>query len=221
MKKSLFAIETLCLLFMFALPAVFADEIPSGTELTFSFNFNSLIQLLWSLVLVFTGKEYFIELYKPAAEKSSSVYYKHSICIITFGCLVLISVVFEGIYMFLEAMGGNVIKVYPLLPQTPLAWISALLAIFSSAFFEETVYRFAFCDAGRILFNEKVRYIFEAAAILIFASGHRYLGIPGVLNALCSGIVLRLSLIKSGQLHYNVLIHFIYNLSVFILAGVL
>lgn len=113
--------------------------------------------------------------------------------------------------------------------------ISGLIKFFVAAFFEESLYRLYFPSAllnfsyalKQKFFNGKSdrflkvysissRIFIESFCIIIFALGHRYLGIIAVINALLSGILLRIICIKNKSILYGAAAHYIYN--IFIVA---
>ncbi|AEE16722.1 CPBP family glutamic-type intramembrane protease [Treponema brennaborense] len=79
-----------------------------------------------------------------------------------------------------------------------------------SAFYEETLYRLFLPEALRFLFSKR-RLPVEAAVVVVFALGHRYLGAAAVLNAACAGVLLRVCTIKTGSVAAGTAAHIAYN----------
>ncbi len=124
-----------------------------------------------------------------------------------------------------------------IMPEGLLPNFYVWLSLFVSAFYEEILYRkflpdesFSICSYR--YFNPttieeasvdskqnslKYRIIVESLIILIFALGHRYLGVWAVLNAVFAGGVLRFFCVKTGSFLSGFTAHLIYNLIVFFL----
>ncbi|MBO4509065.1 MAG: CPBP family intramembrane metalloprotease [Spirochaetaceae bacterium] len=105
-------------------------------------------------------------------------------------------------------------------------WENAYIvfSIFVSALYEELLFR-QFLPEGAFSFvknfsktavNAKIaRICTEIAIIMIFAMGHRYLGVWAVLNAFTAGCILRFFCIRTGSFISGFTAHFVYNLIVF------
>ena len=95
------------------------------------------------------------------------------------------------------------------------------LSLFVSAFYEEILYRKFLPDETASFDSQQksllYRIIVESLIILIFALGHRYLGVLAVLNAVFAGGVLRFFCVKTGSFLSGFTAHLIYNLIVFFL----
>ena len=101
-----------------------------------------------------------------------------------------------------------------------------VLSLFISALYEELLFR-QFLPEGAFSFFQSVsktagntkisRICTEIVIVMIFALGHRYLGIWAVLNAFTAGCILRFFCIRTGSFLSGFVAHFVYNLIVFFL----
>lgn len=100
----------------------------------------------------------------------------------------------------------------------------SVLSLFVAALYEELLYRRFFPGELKYVFESDspigakpqlskiLRIAFELAIILLFALGHRYLGVWAVLNAFTAGCVLRFFCIRTGSVISGFVAHFAYNL---------
>ena len=100
-----------------------------------------------------------------------------------------------------------------------------IFGIFVYAFYEETMYRYflPFSIGKNLELLTKTenpqKWIFilsEILALLLFSFGHIYMGIFAVLNAFFAGIALRFLIWKSKSVFPSTIIHFIYNLVLYL-----
>ena len=91
-----------------------------------------------------------------------------------------------------------------------------VFSLFVSALYEELLFR-QFLPEGalRAVNTKTARICTEIAIIMIFAMGHRYLGVWAVLNAFTTGCILRFFCIRTGSFISGFTAHFVYNLIVF------
>jgi membrane protease YdiL (CAAX protease family) len=101
-------------------------------------------------------------------------------------------------------------------PQTAISWGILVFSQLSTAYLEESFFRFY------LLSKQKEMGIGPHRAILVstllFASCHIYEGPWGILNAVLSGIVLAFIFLRYRSLHGIALAHALYNILVYILA---
>lgn len=182
----------------------------------------SLFILALSALCIFLLKE---KAFIKAPEKSSALKKKKpffiysSALLLTFGLLCLISVFFEGAAFIFKIDSGIKSIVFP---KNFIGFINFILGVISSAFLEEVIYRYYLPQAFkeiislRFRINPKVSVLCEGAALLLFASGHLYLGILGFFNALVSGAVLRLCMIKTDSVLISFVSHAFFNFMSFL-----
>ena len=135
--------------------------------------------------------------------------------LICFGLLCLSSVFFEFLTWLLGIEGG-VRKI--MRPEGFTGAVNFFMGLSASCLIEEVVYRFFLPAALKdIVFGvfrskkPKLSVLCECLSLLLFACGHIYLGIPGVLNALLGGAALRLCIIRTGSIWPPFLSHLLYN----------
>lgn len=130
---------------------------------------------------------------------------------LTFGSLTICAALFELASLALKIPSpGNAI-----LPSNFLEFLCCAFLLCSSAFYEECLYRLYLPKAfGTIAPPQKHAALFwlaEAAAVLLFAFAHRYLGALALFNALICGIILRASFVRSKSLWPPFFAHLSYN----------
>ncbi len=93
-----------------------------------------------------------------------------------------------------------------------------VFSLFVSALYEELLFRQFLPEGALRAVNTKIaRICTEIAVVMIFALGHRYLGIWAVLNAFTAGCILRFFCIRTGSFISGFVAHFVYNVIVFFL----
>ncbi len=138
---------------------------------------------------------------------------------VSFGLLMLISAAIESLCFFFPRF--FVSQHFVLRPSGFLSCFFFVLSLITGATYEEVVYReflpetALFCAKAmspRQWLHSSVDLCVELCSVLIFAFSHRYLGLPAVINAALSGIVLRRCFCKTGTVLSGCIIHFLYNL---------
>ncbi len=93
-----------------------------------------------------------------------------------------------------------------------------VFSLFVSALYEELLFRQFLPEGALRAVNTKIaRICTEIAVVMIFALGHRYLGIWAVLNAFTAGCILRFFCIRTGSFISGFVAHFVYNVIVLFL----
>ena len=132
-------------------------------------------------------------------------------CLLTFGCLALCAALFELAALALKRSDMENI----ILPSNFLEFLCCAFILFSSAFYEECLYRLYLPKALGTIARSKnhpaLLWLAEAAAVLFFAFSHRYQGMLALFNALICGIILRISFVKSKSLWPPFVAHLAYN----------
>ena len=141
----------------------------------------------------------------------------------------LVLSIFTLIFLFLNGRFWQWISNSPTnkLPNnTSIFWhIFQVFGIFIYAFYEENMYR-SFLPLSleiNLEFITKTKNhlklifaICEILALLLFSFGHLYMGIFAVLNAFFAGIALRFLVWKTKSVFPSTIIHFIYNLVLYL-----
>ena len=139
-----------------------------------------------------------------------------------FGALCVTSALMQLIVFF---AGDS--PVHPqIFPETPTAFVFCLIEFACSAFFEEAIFRVFLPDGAKNIAARARSFTkggtalpvpaplsaaIEIVVALCFALSHRYLGIPGALNALAAHFFLRRCYVKTSALWTNTAAHFLYN----------
>ena len=203
MKKTFFAIEfAIVALFLLLPPVIFSSDSQNVKITLTPFAFFSLAA---GLFLYFFNRKPFYSTY--SSDKNINSIKKISVLTVSFGLLILTSVVFFALQEFLIKQNGP----ETLVPENAVEWSMALTALAFGAVYEEALYRFFVPQFFLFYFEGKAKFFFEAVSVLLFAFAHFYLGSAGFLNALICGIILRVTYKKTEDLGANCLIHFLYN----------
>lgn len=209
MKKALYATEFLITFAFFVLPSILVTK-RSFAPVEIKFTVHSLVSLLYFSVLLYANRNLFADNYSTRGKINP--FFMHAYIITAFGILVASSVFFQAISFIIEKNGNTFGQSELISPHGILSWLSFAVAVVSGAFCEETCYRFAMVDFGKEVFNGgKIGIFWEAFACVVFALGHSYQGILGILNAFCSGIALRLLVIKTRSIFTSIAVHAAYN----------
>ena len=203
MKKTFFAIEFAIVALFLLLPPVIFSSASQNVKITLTpFAFFSLAA---GLFLYFFNRKPFYS--SDSSGKNINSIKKISVLTVSFGLLILTSVVFFAVQEFVIKQNSP----KTLVPENAVEWSMALTALAFGAVYEEALYRFFVPQFFLFYFEGKSKVFFEAVSVLLFALAHIYLGTAGFLNALICGIILRVTYKKTEDLGANCLIHFLYN----------
>ena len=191
--------------FVFMLPPVLQVTIKQDTFVEWNFSYSVLFTAISMSLLLYI----YSDLIK-IREDRISLFSKLACSLSSLCFLLIISVMIN--FLHIE---GTEIAVQP--PATFTSICICLINFLLSAFCEEVLYRFY---APEILFNILEKKIGKKAAFLIsevfvcvmFALGHRYAGIPAIINSILGYAILRMNIKKTTSITMNTLVHFIYNL---------
>jgi membrane protease YdiL (CAAX protease family) len=201
MKKLFFAIEFIIVaLFLLLPPVIFR---PEAADVKITLTPLVFFSLAAALFLYFFNKNYFGT---SVSENVNSIK-KVSVLTISFGLLIITSVLFTTIQEFVLKDNAAL----SVIPQNAVEWILAIITLAAGSVYEESLYRYFVPEFLLFYFENKFKVFFEAAGVLLFALAHLYLGAAGFLNALICGIILRVCYKKTNDLWANCLIHFLYN----------
>ena len=212
MKKTFFAIEfAIVALFLLLPPVIFSSDSQNVKITLTPFAFFSLAAGLF--LYFFNRKPFYCS---DSSCKNINSIKKISVLTVSFGLLILTSVVFFAVQEFVIKQNSA----QTLVPENAFEWSTALTALAFGAVYEEALYRFFVPQFFLFYFEGKAKVFFEAVSVLLFALAHIYLGTAGFLNALICGIILRVTYKKTEDLWANCLIHFLYNSLLLIGAAV-
>lgn len=203
----LFSIEFIFVVIFFALPPVFSFPSDVRTPVKIEFSLQSLCLLLAAIMIFLSDKE--LREKMPPRKKRIPL---PADFLLSFCLLALVSIFFQGINLLLLKKGISAAETAVQLPKNASETVKFLAAVFSSAFFEEVVYRFYLPEKGRTLTHGKYPLFWECFAALLFAGGHIYQGVLGFFNSLFSGIVLRRFFCAEKNILASSILHAFFNL---------
>lgn len=212
MKKQYFIIEFIILFAILALPPLLVSN-QNNLQINFNFNYTILFQLGAALLLDFQ-KRFLCR--NVTAEKKTFIYYlKYAFTGFILLCLSFILIqITAGLFPTdADSSDNSVIK-----PENIFKWCICIFMLLSSAYYEEILYR-QFIPESLLFLTGGVKIVViavEVFSVLIFSLSHRYLGFFPALNAFVSGFILRFVYRKTGSVYTGTIIHFLYNLSVFL-----
>ena len=230
MKKTLFTIEFIFVLVLFVFPYFLPAFSPAEVQLIeMKVTLSGFMMFFWAVLLFIFNFSLYREKQIRLCEEKNMVcgflalkdFRLHCYVLVAAGLIFIISAVCTGLEFWLASKGFSFPQLVSVMPEGFPLWASFACAVLMSSFFEETVYRFFIPDGLQVLFNGKFIPLTEICALLFFSLGHRYLGIPGVLNAVLSGAVLRLLFVKTRSIWINTLVHAFYNSAVYLMAAML
>lgn len=216
-----YVVELFVFLLFLIIPPFFSSPTTTNSPLPFS---NIELIILFSIALYC-----FFRSYKTL--KNQELCYNFSTEIkfnkkVLFSIFVLFFLLINGFFwqfvasFFPSNISSNVIETSQIV-FNPFQIIVFLI----SAFYEESLYRLflPYSISKSLLFFTrkegltKLEFILtELISVLLFAFGHIYMGIFAVLNGFFAGIVLRFFMLKTKSIFPNVIIHFIYNLVLYL-----
>ncbi len=219
MKKLLSTIEILFVFFIFILPPLFVSPQKNIQPLQIKLSAYSVGMFISCVFLFLIHFEFYSKKYLNSPK--TNILLLHSLILVGFGTLVLVSAVFQALSVFLIRKSGEIASSGVLFPSSVLGWLSLLFSLGLMSFNEEFLYRFFIPDVVSSFFDKKFTLFFELFAIIVFAFSHRYLGLCGIFNALICGSILRLLFVKTKNIWISSGIHFFYNLFTVFISAVL
>ena len=115
-------------------------------------------------------------------------------------------------------------EIVKIVPEGAAEIAYTVLSLLIAALYEELLYRWFLPEEIKYIFSsdstmskskqtaKTLRILFEILIILLFALGHRYLGIWAVLNAFTAGCILRFICVRTDSVISGFIAHFAYNL---------
>lgn len=199
-----------CILLFFVFPPIFSKN---NFQSSFNWNFN-----YFSFFYSICGLFIYLYFYK----KKDLVYKNNKFLNIgygikTFGILFIIQAILQLINYYFSFQEENLLISKP---NSIIFYFIILINFFSASLYEELLYRI-YLPESLLMFCKKInnkifsKIIPEIISIILFGLGHLYLGFIAVINAIISGIFLRLCYTKTHSLFINVLVHFLYNVITF------
>ena len=186
---------------------------------------DTLLQFQWNFPLnyIFLGIiAFFIypyEVYKKKQNELSNEKSNNKIktfilaTIFTFISLFFVAFVLESI-AFLTKQNQQNVTIFPINSKTDLFY--CILKFCLAAFYEEVMYRLYLPEQLKRFFKNTQNkitqiYIPEIITIILFALGHKYLGIFAVINACIACVILRICYLKTKNIFAGTIAHFMYN----------
>lgn len=215
MKKLLFAIEFIFVLFFFVLPPIFSTS-KSPSQINFTFSIQKLLPFIFSAGLFYWNKE--IYSHQKQMRKQNSFITLHGEILTHFGILLLISVIIQSVLFFSKKYSSETFGTNMNFQLNGIYFAEVFITLLTGSLYEEIIYRFYLPEKASILFPQKIKFLQEAVSVIFFALAHLYQGIFGVINAALAGTVLRHLFIKTGSIVIVWGVHFVWNAGIFLLT---
>lgn len=215
MKKNLFLVEFIFIFLNFIFPAILNNG-TSQEVIKLHFNISTVLLFITAFILIYQHKKEFYPYKTENEHKEIKVTKFIKTLLVTISLLIITAFIISKIF---NIQNKEIFS----MPSNFFEWINLIAEIIIAAFYEESVYRLylpeAFYNLAKMINikeSKSLKICIELAAILLFALGHRYLGLPAVINAIICGIILRYSCI-SQNIFASATSHIIYNLLAFLL----
>ncbi len=213
MKKQGYTIEFFIIFLILILPPlIFNRSAPSVINPVYSFQHFCLFAL--AFVLYIHQNQDAEKSITPESKGPSRLFLiirQSGFFFVCFGLLCVISALVQAL-SHLSGLGSHV-EVLP--PGNFYLWINCVAGTFLAAFYEEMVFRSFAPDRLAKIFGDQNRFVrlaWEGGMVILFAASHLYAGFFSFVNALCAGVVLRITLIKCGSVGTVSLAHGLYNM---------
>jgi membrane protease YdiL (CAAX protease family) len=112
-------------------------------------------------------------------------------------------------------IGGNTEQMQFQSPDTYLGWAILTLSCFSSAYLEESFFRFYLLTRKEDLNLNAASAV--AISVILFSVCHIYEGPWGFLNSVISAVILAFLFLRYRSLHGVAIAHGLYNIAVYII----
>lgn len=194
--------EYFALLLLFVIPPCF-----TGTQQ------NQVLEIKAFTIVIQIGLSLLIILRTAPFTQKNKAQNKAFIIIRSLITLALLYI-FEQIFNHIALKFSQFSQKIPEIKHNMLFFIHLITA----ATYEELLYRhYLPVMAKQFLKNRYIKIIVEIIIILLFALAHRYAGIFAVLYASIAGILFRFLVIKNQEILSAIVIHFVYNSTVYFL----
>ena len=209
-------LEFFTILAFFVLPPIFAHSSANIIQFTF---LQVLIYGFLGIYCFIRGKNLVTENTFFSRENTKKISTKHLLAL----SIIILIFLFSNGYLWKIIAGLNQEKIQ--LQKSVFYQLFQIFGIFVYAFYEETMYRYFLpTSIGKNLSiisksENPPKWIFalsEIIALLLFSFGHLYMGIFAVLNGFFAGIALRFLVWKTKSVFPSTIIHFIYNLVLYL-----
>lgn len=209
-------LEFFTILAFFVLPPIFAHSSANIIQFTF---LQVLIYGFLGIYCFIRGKNLVTENIFYSQENTKKISIKH---LLALSIIILVFLFLNG-YLWKIIARLNQEKIQ--LQKSVFYQLFQIFGIFVYAFYEETMYRYflptsIWKNLSIISKSENPpKWIFalsEIIALLLFSFGHLYMGIFAVLNGFFAGIALRFLVWKTKSVFPSTIIHFIYNLVLYL-----
>ncbi|MDE5899061.1 MAG: CPBP family intramembrane metalloprotease, partial [Treponemataceae bacterium] len=217
---------------VFILPPLAAPRAEGAAFFSTELLFRHLLHCAAALLCLSAARRLRPEFFGAAARRNCSAVTAVGSGLLAFGWLCVCAAVLQIGALF-GAYSGGISDFDELLPASPAEVLLCAATFFLSAASEEAVYRAFLPDslacmllrllprrdgqAGAVQASKRracaaISILSECAAAALFASAHRYLGAPAVVNAAAAHVFLRRCFCRTGRLAPGVLAHFCYNM---------
>jgi membrane protease YdiL (CAAX protease family) len=136
--------------------------------------------------------------------------------LLTFSCLLIIGFTTAFVSSYI---GGTAAQVSFHLPSSALGWVVLCASCFSSAYLEESYFRFYLLARRDELHLSAPSAL--AVSVALFSICHIYEGPWGFLNSVLSGALLAFVFLRYRSLHGIAVAHSLYNISVYVINSAL
>ena len=220
MAKKIYCFLEIFLIFAVFLIPSFLVSSDKVSEVNFRFSWMTLIQYLIAMFLYLQHRK--MKISSPFFEKNEAVklgFFSIFITIITtYFYLLITTSVLNVVFQNLNVAD----KQKEIFTEKSASFFAiTTIELLAAAFFEEVIYRQFLCEGFYYIFsvepfkNNKKSIIFtiliETSVAFVFAFGHRYLGIFGIVNALFCHFILRGCYLKTNSIFCSSFVHFLYN----------
>lgn len=209
-------LEFFTILAFFVLPPIFAHSSANIIQFTF---LQVLIYGFLGIYCFVRGKNLVTENIFYSQENTKKISIKH---LLALSIIILVFLFLNGyLWKIIARLHQEKIQ----LQKSVFYQLFQIFGILVYAFYEEAMYRYFLpTSIGKNLSiisksENPPKWIFalsEIIALLLFSFGHLYMGIFAVLNGFFAGIALRFLVWKTKSVFPSTIIHFIYNLVLYL-----
>jgi len=209
-------LEFFTILAFFVLPPIFVHSSANIIQFTF---LQVLIYGFLGIYCFIRGKNLVTENIFYSQENTKKISTQHLLAL----SIIILIFLFSNGYLWKIIARLNQEKIQ--LQKSVFYQFFQIFGILVYAFYEETMYRYFLpTSIGKNLSiisksGNSPKWIFalsEIIALLLFSFGHLYMGIFAVLNGFFAGIALRFLVWKTKSVFPSTIIHFIYNLVLYL-----
>jgi membrane protease YdiL (CAAX protease family) len=219
MKKQLSAIEFAVIVLFFALPPVFTNATAHAGR-TAGYPVSVFILAACAGILLYQMKRDGIN-NNAAIEENTSAGKKKLMHVMHTGTMLICFGLLCITASMLELAAAKIPATFSWIAHTDaermtitnsvFGVLNFIAGTFCAAFYEEVLYRKYLPETLKALTGNRFLLLCEAAVFILFAAGHRYLGLMAVINAAVASVILRVCMIKTKSVWYGFAAHCMYN----------